>query len=340
MMGNGTKDIPSTIIAYRDGKGDMRIVALAQGTSGSGKRYNISAQDVQYGNTTLTVWAVQEDTGTDGTDAPDSVVIYNNDAHYLSRDGGKTTGTIPQLQNVLSTKRTTNTIKDKISTLNAQAMEGVVGLAYEGRLYWSVPVGGSKNNQVWVMDVDRGGAWMTPWTIAADWMTLYNDNSGRIHFLVVKDDVISEFSDTAKSTDNGKAFTSSGTSGQRLFSEDGREWARLIRVIFVLMRPQGEIKFSVSGRTEDGEMTFSKTFNFVRKTTQTGWGQAGWGEMGWGEFNVPSIIDNPASEEVEIEVDEDMQWAKYGWRATKAGVSYGISDVIYEYVNIGVKDLS
>ena len=340
VIGSGTKEIPSIIVPYRDGPGTPKIVALAQGTSGSGKRYMIAPQTLTYGNTTLTAWSVQEDTGADGTDSPDGVIIYNNDLHYPSRDGFKTTGSIPQLQGVLSTRRTSNTIQDAVSSINVQAMDGIVGKAWEGRLYYSLPVGSNKNNQIWVMDTDRGGAWMKPWSISADWMTVYNDNSGGTHFLVVKDDTISEFSESAKSVDNGRPFSSSGMSGQMLFTKDGREWARLLRVVFVLMRPQGEITFTVTGKGEDGKMTFSETKNFIRRTTQTGWGQAAWGQMGWGDFKVAPVIDNPAVEEVEIEVDEDMQWAQYSWMAKKPGVSYGISDVIFEYVNIGIKDLS
>ena len=44
--------------------------------------------------------------------------------------------------------------------------------------------------------------------------------------------------------------------------------------------------------------------------------------------------------EVEIEIDEDVQWAQYGWSSIDAGVDYAISDVVFEYVNIGTKDLS
>ena len=40
-----------------------------------------------------------------GTDSPDALIVYNNSLFYPSRDGFKTTGTKPQLQNVLSTDR-------------------------------------------------------------------------------------------------------------------------------------------------------------------------------------------------------------------------------------------
>ena len=342
VIGSGTKEVPIAIKPYRDGPGTPKVMVLSQGTNGGGKRSFISPEDIAYGNTTLTVWRAKEDTGADGTDSPDGLIIYNNDVHYPSRDGFKTTGSIPQLQGVLATRRTTNTIQGEISTLTTSAMGGVSGLPYEGRLYWSVPVGSDRNNQIWVMDTDRGGAWMKPWSVAADWMTLYNDNSGRTHFLVVRDDNILEFSKSAKTTDDGKPFATSGTSGQVQFSEDGRDWARLTKVIFVLMRPQGRINFSVSGRTEDGVQAFNESRVFGANSSRTGWGEpkSGWSTRGWGEIREIPKSFNEASVEVEIEIDEDVQWAQYGWSSIDAGVDYAISDVVFEYVNIGTKDLS
>lgn len=342
VVGSGTKEIPTGIKPYRDGKGDSKVTVLCQGTNGSGKRFTIAPQTVTYGSTSFTIWPAVEDTGADGTDSPDGVIIYNNDLHYPSRDGFKTTGTIPQLQNVLSTRRTSNTIQGDISTLETSSMDKAVGVPYEGRLYWSVPVGSSRNNQIWVLDTDRKGAWMKPWSVAADWLTLYNDNSGRTHFLASRDDRIIEFSKSAKTTDDGVAFPTSATSGQVNFSEDGREWARLLRVIFVVMRPQGRINFSVSGRTEDGVQSYNRSVVFGANSSRSGWSEpeAGWSTRGWSEIRAIPEEFNSASEEIELEIDEDMQWGQYGFSSVDGGVDYSISDVLFEYVNIGIKDLS
>jgi hypothetical protein len=53
---------------------------------------------------------------------------------------------------------------------------------------------------------------------------------------------------------------------------------------------------------------------------------------------VPSTTSS--TQEVLIEVDEEVQWAAYGWQTNMPGVDYSISDVIYEYIEIGLKDLS
>lgn len=104
-------------------------------------------------------------------------------------------------------------------------------------------------------------------------MMLYNDNSGSTHHIVLSGNKIYELSYVALTADNGVAVATSGDSGQIYFSKDGREWGRLINLTFVLLRPQGTINFSVSGRTEDS--TLAVVGSGVYSTTST---RAGWSE--------------------------------------------------------------
>lgn len=342
-VGNGSKELPVRVISYRDGKGDNKVTVLSQGTNGHGKRYNLSPTTVTFGSSSFVVWQVAEDSGSDGTDSPDGVINYSNSLWYPSRDGFKTTGTKPQLQNVLSTDRVSNTIQPDISTLNTQAMDMCVGLAFEGRLYWALPVGSDTNSQIWVLDLDRQGAWMKPWNIAADWIMLYNDNNGNTHFVVLSNNTIYELSYIALTADDGSAFSTSGDSGQIPFSKDSREWGRLIQVIFVILRPQGTINFTLSGKTEDSPLSVVGSGAFVPTSTRAGWSEpgAGWSSLrGWSEIVTVPVGFNDATQEVIVEVDEDLQWFSYAWNTVDAGVDYNLSDVIAEYVNIGIKDLS
>lgn len=341
-VGSGTKEVPNTVVQFRDGKGDAKVMVLSQGTNGHGRRFYMGPTSVTYGSSSFVVWQVTEDSGQDGTDSPDGLIIYQNSAWYPSRDGFKTTGTKPQLQNVLSTDRITNTIKGDISSINTAAMDGCVGVAYDGRLYWALPVGADSNNQIWVLDVDRKGAWMKPWNIAADWLTLYNDNSGQTHLVALVNNTICELSYAAKTTDLGVAFSTSLASGQNPFSEDSREWARLIQLVFVLLRPQGPVNFTVSAMTEDGVQVFTGGEDFAANSTRAGWSEpfAGWSSLrGWSEIVAVPTETNPATAEVIVEVDEDVQWYQYGVTSTEAGVDYNLANVIAEYVPVGMKDL-
>jgi hypothetical protein len=227
-------------------------------------------------------------------------------------------------------------------------MGKVCSMIFDGRLLWGLPVNSDTNNEIWVLDLDRKGAWMKPWSIAADWMWVITDNSGNVHHMILSDNVMYDLSYSALTTDDGTAFQTGGQSGQIYFSEDKRMWVQLLMVIFVVLRPQGEINFSVTGKTEDnpviglGEPT---RFIAAASSTPAGWGEVnkyivGWGRNPWSVVNLVPTTTNDATQEIPIEIDEEVQWASYSWATSKVGADYNISDIIYLYVETGVKDLS
>jgi len=346
-VGNGSKDLPIIVKQFRDGKGNAQITVLCQGTNGKGKRFIMSADQVTYGSTVISFYDVVEDNGQDGTDSPDGVIAYGDSLWYPSRDGFKTTGTKPQLQNVLTTNRVSNTIQPDLKLLNSSAMGGCVGLGFEGRLYWALPVSSLSNSEIWVLDLDHKGAWMKPWSIGCDWMWLYNDNSGNTHHLVLSNNTIYDLSYSSLTNDDGSSFLTSGQSGEIYFSEDKRMWVQLLKVIFVLLSPQGEINFQITGKTEDSNLQAlgdPTTFTAETNVEVAGWGEVnryitGWGRNAWSEVTLVPTTSISPTQEVSIEVDEEVQFATYSWRTSKAGVDYNISDIIFEYCETGIKDL-
>lgn len=348
LVGNGTKDLPLVVKAFRDGRGNPQITVLCQGTNGLGKRFIMTPDQLTFGSTVISFFDVVEDNGQDGTVSKDGVIAYGDSLYYPSRDGFKTTGTKPQLQNVLSTNRISNTIQPDLKTLNNNAMDGCIGLGFEGRLYWALPVSSDSNSEIWVLDIERKGAWMKPWSISADWMMLYNDNDGNTHHLVLSDNVIYDLSYSSLTTDDGNPFMTAGQSGQVYFSEDKRMWVQLLQVIVVLSSPQGTINWQVTGKTEDQDVqALGEPYQFIAEssTTVAGWGEVnanfvGWGRNPWGRVTLVPTDVSSATQEISIEIDEEVQWASYAWYSTIVGVDYAISDVIYEYIEIGIKDLS
>jgi hypothetical protein len=96
-VSSGAKDLPVQVIPYRSGQGEPRVTVLTQETNGRGKRYTLTPQTITYGSSTFVVWQKDEDSGQDGTDSPNGVILYDNNIYYPSRDGFKSTGTRPQL---------------------------------------------------------------------------------------------------------------------------------------------------------------------------------------------------------------------------------------------------
>jgi hypothetical protein len=346
-VGNGSKDVPIVIKQFRDGKGTAQTTVLCQGTNGRGKRFLLSPDSVTYGSTIISFYDVTEDNGQDGTDSPDGVIAYGNSLYYPSRDGFKATGTKPQIQNVLTTDRISNTIQPDLALLNSAAMSDAVGLGFEGRLYWALPVSNTTNSEIWVLDLDRKGAWMKPWSIAADWMWLYNDNSGNTHHLILSDNIIYDLSYSSLTTDDGQLFATGGKSGDIYFSDDKRMWVQLLQVIFVILNQVGEMNFQIMGRTEDNDLQAlgdPTTATAQNNVEVAGWGEVnryivGFGRNAWSKVTLVPTTTTSSTQEVPIPIDETVQFANYSWSSSKAGVDYAISDVIYEYVEVGLLDL-
>lgn len=342
-VGSGTENIPVKVVSYRDGKGTAGVTVLSQGLSGSGKRFIIAPQSITYGEQTFIVYQVTEDNGQSGTDAPDTVVLYNDSLWYLSRDGFKTTGSKINLPNVLSTDNVDRTIRTDIKSLNIASMPYAVGLANEGRIYYALPNGSSTNNEIWVLDLDREGAWMKPWSISADWMLLYTDNSGTTHHLVLSNNVIYELSYVSLTADNGLAVPTNGTSGQIKFSDDGMMWGKLVMVIFTIYRPQGAINFTISGNTKNSALQVVGNNTFTSTSTRAGWSEPklGWSSpRGWSEIVSVPVAFNDATQYVKVKVNKDMRWFSYGWSSTDPGVDYSLADVTAVYAEAGIKDLA
>lgn len=350
-IGRGTKEIPVRVMGFRDGKGNSQITVLCQGTNGTGKRYLLTPQTLTSGSTIISFFAVNEDNGQDGTDSPDGVVLYKDALWYPSRDGFKTTGTKPQLQNILSTDTVSETIINDVKNLNNKYMSGCMGVAWQGKIYWTVPNGSTTNNEIWVLDLARGGAWMKPWNIAASWITLYNDNFGVSHFLILSNNVIYETTNAQSSNDDGVVFGTNATSGLIKFSADSLEWAKVIDMTFILLRPQGTINFTVAGKTEDYSLVPLGTVSYVssNNTTVAGWGEAGWGGspdsanpvvFGWSNFQTVPVTFGSTQEPVVVPIDEECEWVSWELDTGTIGTDYQLADVIIRYVPIGIKDLT
>jgi len=344
-VNGGGKELPCAVRLHRDAKGTATIKVYCQGTKG--KRFSLTPDQITLGNDIITAYDVTEDEGEAGTNSPDGILYYNNSNYYPSTAGFEVDGTLPQIQNVLATRKASNTIQTDMASLNQSAMDKVCGFVFDGRLCWALPVNSTTNNEIWVLDIDRKGAWMKPWSISADWMWIITDNTGNTHHLILSNNVIYDLSYSALTTDDGDAFLTNGQSGEIYFSDDKRMWVQLLMVIIVLASPKGEMHWQITGKTEDnnlqalGEPT---TFMAATNTVVAGWGEVnkyilGWGRNAWSKVNIVPTNSASNTQEVPIEIDEEIQWASYAWNTNKVNVDYNISDIIFEYIEVGLRDL-
>lgn len=341
-IGAGGKEIPLKVVSFRNGQGIPSIMALCQTSGGRGKRYILSPETTTLGSTLINFMSVAEDNGEDGTDAPDGVLVYKDALWYPSLDGFKSTFTKQQIQNILSTDEVSEAIEPDVNNISLSYLDKCCGVAFKGRLYWALPVGSSSNNQIWTLDLKRGRGWMLPRNVDADWLTLYEDNAGKTHFLVLSNNNIYEFSYASLTNDDGTAFSTYARSGIIKFSDDGEEYASVIDIKFVFLRPRGSIEIQVDGLLEDEETSQSTgTKSFNTATEYAGWSETSFTSPNeWGTtLEVPegSTISRKTTT---VEIDEELKWLTWSIKTNDAGVDYRLADVIVRYVNIGTKDES
>lgn len=332
----GNKEIPVNAKPFRKNDGSPAITILCKGTNGFGKRYIFTPTTI--GN--ISYFAVSEENGNDGTEAPDSVILAKDQLWYLSKDGPKTTLTKAQVQTILSTENVGDNIENFTKRLNSTTLEYSWGLTYQNRLYWGVAVGSSLNNQIITLDLSnlRRGAWMLPWNVASDWGFLYNDNSGITHFCILQNNQIFEFTDNVATRDNGVAFPTSASLGIKKFSKDGKDWGDMSRVTFVFNQVEGTIMVGVSGKTEDSLYATLGTETYIASSGAAGWGEATWGELTWGD--TLAVPNQYGQERIEVVVDigEELNWWEPSISTNTANCRYDLLEIIPEYTNIGIKE--
>ncbi len=335
----GGKDFPVAARAFRDGKGTPMAAVFTKGTNGSGKRLLLSPMTTTLGSTSITYMSVQEDNGQDGTDSPDGVVMLNDGAWYPSRTSFKTSNTKANIQNIISTSGITDNIKDKVNVLSSKYMDSCVGLAIGQQIRWALPFASTSNNQIWSLYLDNAGAWMLPWYVNADWMTLYAENSsGTTRELCLVNNKIYEFDTTTNTNDDGVAFATSAASGSIKMGKNG-ESANLRYVKFIFLKPQGEINITVTVNTEDGPVPFTASLNDTTLQSVSALGAHGLGALGLGDLFPVSgglaVTSARARVTKPIEIDEECDYYSWSIGSTQPGVSYRLAEVIDSRVSVG-----
>lgn len=339
-IGRGTKEFPVSVKLVQSGQG-AKITVFCRGTNGYGKRYIIKPDTITSGDTVIAIYGVEEDNGEDGTESPQGVVMYRDDAYYPSRDGFKKTGVQPQLQTMMKTRTISETIEKDVQNLSAKYIHKCVGLVNQGVIYWAVANGSVENNEIWLYDANREGAWMKPWAIAASAMTLYNDNvEGETHHLILSNNVLYELTEDITTMDDTIPFRTNITSGHLKFSENGQDWAKVLDVTFVVGRPQGEIVITVSGRGKSGAIAGFADRNYTALNTVAGWGEAAWGGdpdelFGWSDFSDIPTVAAEASRDIPIKINKLCKWLTWELNTSKPGVNYQLQDVIVRFVRVG-----
>lgn len=344
----GGKDLPVRVIAFRDGKGTPMAACLSKGTNGAGKRYLLQPSSTTLGDTSITYMAVTEDNGAEGTDSPDAVAFIDDALIYPSRTGFKSSTTKPSIQNLISTSGISDNISDNVLNLNPAALDKAVQVTNDRRIYFALPFASTSNNQIWVLDLRNGGAWMSPMYVNADWLWLYNDNTLGTKVLALIGNQFMEMDANTHTSINGVAFPTNVATGGLKLSDDGSIWMSVIDCTFVFEKPQGNINLAIDAYTEDSYATgvpshFADTMTNNNSQAVSAWGRYGWSAAGWGAMSplaLPvAITTSTTRRQWTIPVDEEVNMLTGSLNTTDAGVYYEWSKLIVRYVNVGFKEI-
>ncbi len=267
------------LTGFRNGKGEPVITVSSRGAAGKGKLYHLSFSTVTIGNQTAVYPNVYEANGQAGTYAPRATVKARDSIWYPTGTDFKSTGTSQNILNILTTATVSQVINDKdLPKINLQYLNGAVGVEYQDKLYFALPVGTTKNNEIWYMDMARKNLWVLRWPVAADDLWLYEDNTGAVHFCALVNNKILEFTRAGaqEHQDDGVAWSSRCAFQSLVWDVDGLTLGSIRNQYFKFLFPKGNIQVNAVGLSRKGVQASAGSSQFTTTTTYTGYDADGW----------------------------------------------------------------
>lgn len=333
----GGKDLPNAIVDFRTGKGDPVPTIFLQGTNGFGSMKHLVDSTIDVGGVPVVNIEVQDANGREGTDAPNAILKYQESLHYLSKNGAHTTGTQPNIQSILSTTKSSATISKDFEKLNAKTLNKASGIVYEGKLIWALPVGTPENNQIWIQDLDRGGAWVLPWMIPAKFLLHYGSNDGKTHQLAVVNNQVCQFDFDAMAVDLDVPFDTQVKTSKVYFSKQN-DFSRVLNVSVDLIDPVGDITVIVRGFTRRREIQKVARKVFRNKDKVLGWGDKfnfpAITDLGWGKARKFYVEKTTETKNIVLKINKDLKWISVEV-LTKGIIRYGLHKIRVRHVPIG-----
>lgn len=260
---------------FRTGKGDPVITTSSRGAAGKGKLNHVTFESVTYGDQVIFFPNVMEANGQSATYAPRATVKAGDSLYYPTGDAFKSTGTSQNINNILTTMSLSRDIVPDVNQISLGSLDKAVGVDYQDRIYFALPVGSTENNEIWYLDLARKNVWVLRWPIAAKDLWLYEDSDGLSHLCALVNNVILEFtrSGSQTCTDDGVAWRSRCAFSALVWDEDGITLGNIHNQYFKLLQPKGNIQVNTYGVSQRGATTDTGAGSFSAETSFTGIGE-------------------------------------------------------------------
>lgn len=326
---NGDTEL-NYVTGFRNGKGDPVITVSARGAAGKGKLYHVAFETLTVGDQILVFANVYEANGQSGTYAPRATIRSNDDLVYPTGLEFRSTGTSQNIVNILTTRRIDQVIEDDTNNISLAYLHKAVGVEFQDKLYFALPVGSTSNNEIWYLDRSRKNAWILRWTVAAMDMWLYEDNSGQTHFCVLVDNEVLEFTRAGAQPhqDNGVSWRSRVAFETLVWDDGGYIMGKIRRMYAKLLYPKGTVYSNTTGLDRTGAISSTGSDSFTVTTTPTSWGIWQYGATHqYGED--PGVVNTYGKSVAMLEIKPKGLINQLSWEVTAdtAGSDYILSGV-------------
>lgn len=278
----GGKFLPVKVVDYRDGKGTPLATVFCKSSDGQGCIIQMSLDIFTVGDVSITVPSAYKLPGSRGTPAPDSVVNVLNDFMFYNSQAIYNLGSRQNFQNLLSTDEASANIRPSVKSISTSGEANIATAYFDAKVYFSVPVGSSTNNQTMVFDTERR-AWLPKaFSLGFKKFLRYTTTGGSPKLLALKpgDTKLSEIS-TSIQGDYGVAFTSALKTGLYPTCKNRFEFQWTEQAELEFSNPTGSISIELVGVERSRGFSSQGTTTVTSSLSTTGWDTFLWDSTLW-----------------------------------------------------------
>lgn len=337
----GGDERPERVVHFRDGKGTPVATVLTSTPTGAGSTWHIALTTLTVDTLTVVIPSAYKQQGSVGTRSPRGVVEFDDSIFFPSPKGFQGLGSQQQILNVLVTDEISSNIRPDVETINNAYSHLICGIAHQGRIFWSVPVGSTANNQTWVLDIERGKSWAKEWSIGAKQFFEYTDSSGVIHLLgiPVSGTKLIQFSRSILG-DSGVFFSTSLESGLIHWADDHSTWAKVNKVYVEVADPRGEIMFSVSGTQKGKAFSSLGTISITDTVSDSGYSTDKFSDFLFSSSNNSPSTYTQASVKKYVRINKMLNNLKWQFSSSSINTTYAVIQIIIKGTILPTSDPS
>jgi hypothetical protein len=329
----GGPERPEKGFHFRTGKGDAASTVLSAAPTGAGASTAITLTTLTVDTLVIVIPVAVKQQGSVGTRSPLGVVITADSAYFPSPKGFHNTGSRQSILNVLVTSDLSDIIRPSVRGISNGYASGICGGFHDGRIFWSVPYGSTTNNQIWVYDVERKGAWALPWSLGVKRFFEYTDSTGLVHFLAVPvtGTQLVEIGGSG-SGDSGTAFNTLLETGLIHWDKNHMTWATIKKAYVELADPAGQISFTVSGVRRGRDFTSVATRTINANQGASGFGADLWGNIQFGDSASSGRTYTQPSVKKVLKVNKVLNNIKLGLSSSTIDARFTLIEFVIEGV--------